>query len=82
MANESQDLHLYAVSVACPCCGEVTQFVEVTDDPVPVDRPVPRDGKTHCPQCGVHVASVGEWDLQAEHEIEAIGAYDGVNNGE
>lgn len=72
-AGSSQDYHLYAVSVGCPNCDEVTKFVEVTDAPVALDRDVPVDGKTHCPQCGVHLPSIGqEWDLQAEHEIEAV----------
>jgi len=67
------DYHLYAVSVACPVCDEVTQFVETTEAPVALDQDVPLRGKDHCPSCGVDLAAVdGEWDLRSEHEIEIV----------
>lgn len=72
-ATERSDHYLYAVTVACPCCDEVTQFVEVTDAPAALDMDVLLDGKSHCPECGVHLSSVDEgWDLCAEHEIETV----------
>lgn len=73
MSEDGTDHYLYAVSAACPNCEQVTQFVEATDEPVALDRDVSLGGKTHCPECGIHLPSVGEeWDLQAEHEIEAV----------
>lgn len=67
---------LYAITVACPICDEVTQFVKTAEEPVPLDRDVPFS-VPHCPECGVHLRSVGEeWDLQAEHEIEAVAPTD------
>lgn len=63
------DHYLYAVTVGCPNCEDVTQFVEVRDAPIPLDRD-PSVEATHCPHCGIHLPSVGaEWDLRAEHEI-------------
>jgi hypothetical protein len=62
---------LYAVSVGCPACDRVSQFVAVRDEQVGVMQDVEID-ETHCPQCGIQVSSVGGWDLQAEHEIEAV----------
>lgn len=65
--------YLYCISAECPNCREVTQFVETTDAAVALDMDVPLTGKTHCPECGVHLASIGEeWFVNAEHEIEAV----------
>lgn len=65
--------YLYAVTLGCPNCDEVTQVVEVKDEPVALDMAVPLSGYPHCPKCGVHLPSVGaEWDVRAEHEIEAV----------
>lgn len=67
--DERASYHLYAVSVGCPTCHEVTQFVEIRDDPVPVNMDISVDAD-HCPHCGIHLAAIGaEWDLQAEHEV-------------
>jgi len=67
------DYHLYAVSVACPVCDEVTQFVETTSDPVALDQDVPLSNASHCPACGVDFQAAGaEWDLRDEHEIETV----------
>jgi len=61
------------VSVECPVCQQVTQFVEVTENPVALDMDVPLEGKSHCPNCGVNLHSIGkEWDLRDEHEIETV----------
>lgn len=69
----STDHTLYAVTVGCPSCDGVTQFVVVTETPIALDMDVPLRGKTHCPECGVHLPSIGaEWDRRAEHEIEAV----------
>ena len=70
----TQNHHLYTVTVGCPACNGVTQFVETTEEPVALDMDVPLDGKSHCPECGIEIASTprGEWDLRAEHEIETV----------
>lgn len=65
------DYHLYCVTVACPSCSEVTQFVVTRENPVPVDHDI-NIGKSHCPECGVHIPRIGEWDLRAEHEITTV----------
>jgi len=65
------DYHLYVVTVGCPACDEVTQFVETTSDPVALDQDVPLRDKDHCPTCGL--SAVGEeWDLRSEHEVETV----------
>lgn len=68
-----EDYHLYVVTLECPNCENVLQTLEVSDEPVAVDMDVPLSGYPHCPNCGVHLPSIGEeWDLQAEHEVEVV----------
>lgn len=71
-AHTTQQYWLYCVSAECPNCRQVTQFVEETEAPVALDMDV-GVSKTHCPECGVHLPSIGEeWFINAEHEIEVV----------
>lgn len=65
--------YLYCISAACPVCHTVTQFVESTESPVGLDMEVALYGKDHCSDCGVQLSAIdAEWDVQDEHEIEAV----------
>ena len=62
---------LYCVTVGCPACDGVTQFVVATESEVGLMQDVPLL-KSHCPECGVQVDAIGDWDLRAEHEIQTV----------
>jgi predicted DCC family thiol-disulfide oxidoreductase YuxK len=70
-SKSGADNHLYAVTVGCPCCDGVSQFVVKTDGEVGLMQDVPLY-KDHCPYCGVRVDRVGEWDRHAEHEVMVV----------
>jgi len=65
--------YLYCVTVGCPACGGVSQFVVTTENEVGLMQDVPIL-KSHCPECGVQVDAIDDWDLRAEHEIQTVDA--------
>jgi len=69
--DETDDYHLYAVTVRCTGCDKVTQFVVTTESEVGLMQDIPVM-KSHCPECGVCVDAMDGWDLQAEHKIETV----------
>jgi peptide subunit release factor 1 (eRF1) len=65
------EYYLYAVTVACPACKDHSQFVVTTEKEIGLMQDI-GVSKSHCPECGVHIQTVGEWDLQDEHRIETV----------
>lgn len=73
LENERTGPYLYVLSMRCPICEVVTQFVEATTEPIAIDQDVSLKGKDHCPECGVHLRKAGAvWDREAEHEVTAV----------
>jgi C4-type Zn-finger protein len=63
------NFYLYAVTVGCPACEGVSQFVVTKEKEVGVMQDI-SVGKSHCPDCGVSINDVGGWDHRAEHLID------------
>jgi len=70
-SSNDTEYHLYAVTVGCPACHEVSQFIVTTEDEVGLMQDIVPE-KSHCPDCGVHIDTVGAWDLRSEHEVMVV----------